>query len=501
MATIRGTSSRDRLFGTGADDIIDGLGERDLLFGYAGNDILNGGNASDQLFGGTGDDILDGGTAIDFLDGGSGNDRLFGGDGNDLLSGAAGKDTLDGGAGSDFMYGGQGDDTFRHYFNELIGSQRDFMNGGGGRDFAAFRDGLGQTASNLTISATRNNNVMVANGIDTVEAKSIEHLFFEPSYAQSRTITIGNLFRTDLATGLIEIAGLNDTVDASATFTRILYRAVGGVNDVTAGFNGADMAQFVVPKTNFGSVWTVMAEAVKGSTSRELHVRELTGNGTQDTTLHRFESIFFRLGNGDHTLTIGDLTGTAFPGLIEIHLGDGHNIIDAGATHNRLRIVTGSGSNQVVAGSANDEIIGTSGADNFHGGGGNDYVAGFDGNDFLFGDAGGDVLFGGEGNDALDGGSGRDWIRGLAGDDTYTGGADVDLFQVHFEEGRDTFVDFRHGEDVVDLQSILVLNSFSDVAARMSQSGTDVWLDLGGGHGIVFQNSLLFNFSEADFRL
>jgi trimeric autotransporter adhesin len=77
-----------------------------FLFGNGGNDVLTGAGGNDDLDGGDGNDALDGGN------GGIGEDTLFGGAGNDTLKGGNGNDALDGGTGSDAMVGGKGDDTY-----------------------------------------------------------------------------------------------------------------------------------------------------------------------------------------------------------------------------------------------------------------------------------------------------------------------------------------------------------------------------------------------------
>lgn len=101
MATIRGTSKKNRLNGTNGKDSIFGLGGNDTLNGRGGNDMLFGGTGNDTLNGGKGNDKLDGGTGSDSLDGGAGFDNLKGGAGGDLLIGGAGGDILNGGAGID----------------------------------------------------------------------------------------------------------------------------------------------------------------------------------------------------------------------------------------------------------------------------------------------------------------------------------------------------------------------------------------------------------------
>ncbi|WP_052261622.1 calcium-binding protein [Leisingera sp. ANG-M1] len=116
-----GTSKRDILRGSAADDQISGRGGNDLLAGRSGSDrieggrgwdTLNGHSGRDQLDGGRGRDMLDGGAGRDVLIGGGGDDWLQGGAGRDLLIGGRGSDRLDGGAGNDLLKGGRGADEF-----------------------------------------------------------------------------------------------------------------------------------------------------------------------------------------------------------------------------------------------------------------------------------------------------------------------------------------------------------------------------------------------------
>jgi Ca2+-binding RTX toxin-like protein len=86
---------------------------------------------------------------------------------------------------------------------------------------------------------------------------------------------------------------------------------------------------------------------------------------------------------------------------------------------------------------------------------------GGDDNDTLYGDAGNDVLDGGAGTDALDGGEGRDILTGGLNRDFLTGGYGLDLFDFNAvnETGRttstrDQILDFRRGQDDIDLRTI-----------------------------------------------
>jgi hypothetical protein len=120
--SVKGSASRDEIFGGTGVDIISGLGGNDRIDGNGGDDIVRGGRGNDVIYGGSGNDILFGGADSDALYGEAGNDSLYGG---------AQNDTLVGGGGSDFLVGGLGADTF--VFRRSFGSDiiDDFKRGDG----------------------------------------------------------------------------------------------------------------------------------------------------------------------------------------------------------------------------------------------------------------------------------------------------------------------------------------------------------------------------------
>ena len=92
-----------------------------LMVMYVDDPFLIGGNGLDNLFGSAanetlqgfnGDDVARAGSGDDQLYGGNGDDRLDAGAGNDALYGERGSDTLIGGTGDDSLAGGQGGDIF-----------------------------------------------------------------------------------------------------------------------------------------------------------------------------------------------------------------------------------------------------------------------------------------------------------------------------------------------------------------------------------------------------
>jgi Bacterial Ig domain/RTX calcium-binding nonapeptide repeat (4 copies) len=98
---IDGTPLGNFIFALAGDDTVNGLGGNDLLAGGDGEDTLSGGVGNDKLYGQGGRDTLQGDAGNDFLSGGLDRDDLSGGSGIDKLAGGAGFDILSGGAGAD----------------------------------------------------------------------------------------------------------------------------------------------------------------------------------------------------------------------------------------------------------------------------------------------------------------------------------------------------------------------------------------------------------------
>lgn len=92
-------------------------------------------------------------------------------------------------------------------------------------------------------------------------------------------------------------------------------------------------------------------------------------------------------------------------------------------------------------------LVGMNGKDIIHANGGNDVVLGGGNNDILNGDDGNDIIFGGKGDDTLNGGKGND----------------VFVIAPKNQNGFDTIVDFRVGQDRVGLGGNLTLDDLSFV--------------------------------------
>lgn len=124
----------------------------------------------------------------------------------------------------------------------------------------------------------------------------------------------------------------------------------------------------------------------------------------------------------------------------------------------------GDGADRLDGGDGSDRLLGDAGADRLTGGAGNDALYGGDGGDGLVGGDGDDRLFGAEGRDTLSGGAGADLIHGAYDIDVMSGGAgadrfdfnDIDEFFVVTGNPRDLdrIIDFRRGEDKIDLSTL-----------------------------------------------
>jgi beta-glucanase (GH16 family)/Ca2+-binding RTX toxin-like protein len=99
----------------------------------------------------------------------------------------------------------------------------------------------------------------------------------------------------------------------------------------------------------------------------------------------------------------------------------------------------------------------------------------------------------------VEGGAGAQQVYGAAGQDVLVGGAGADVFIVYKGEGNDVLQDFSAAEDKVRLKA--GFTSFSEVQSRLSQVGSDVKLDLGGGDGLIFRNLTVGQLTAGNFQL
>ena len=207
--------------------------------------------------------------------------------------------------------------------------------------------------------------------------------------------------------------------------------------------------------------------------------------------------------------------------------GDGDDVLIGGGAKDRLNgdagnddLSGGFGADRLFGGSGNDTLNGNEGDDRLVGGDGKDILLGGEGNDQLVGGNqddqlsggdGDDVLIGGgakdrlngdAGNDILSGGFGADRLFGGSGNDTLTGGDGGDTFRFEVSGGSDAdqVVDFSSQDDRVEVVDG-GFNSFAEVQAALSQSGSSTILTLSSGDTVEFLNTVISDFTASNLVL
>lgn len=142
--------------------------------------------------------------------------------------------------------------------------------------------------------------------------------------------------------------------------------------------------------------------------------------------------------------------------IVQVTDSTGHTFVKS------LNIAVGDVNPETVFGdAAANTIFGGALADSLFGGDGDDVLRGNAGNDNLYGGLGADNLSGGLGLDKLFGGTGDDTLNGGLGRDTLSGGLGLDVFVFSrvtdsgkTAASRDMILDFKHGQDKIDLHVI-----------------------------------------------
>ena len=99
----------------------------------------------------------------------------------------------------------------------------------------------------------------------------------------------------------------------------------------------------------------------------------------------------------------------------------------------------------------------------------------------------------------IKGGAGSQQLYGGGGQDILIGGAGADVFIVVKGEGNDAIQDFSVGEDILRVTG--GYTTFTQLQSHLSQVGSDVKLDLGGGDGVMFRNINVSQLTARDFQL
>jgi serralysin len=453
------TEGADNYTGTEGDDILDALG---------GNDIVNGAGGNDTIYGRLGDDQLDGGAGNDYLDGDNGIDTLLGGDGDDTILTGFKADIVDGGAGNDTV-----DYSLSDYAHVINLDTNVNVNGhANGDSLTSIENVLGSTTRGDNITGNSGANLLSGqggndwldggNGIDTLLGGDGDD-----------TILTG--FKADIVDGGDGI----DTVDYSLSDFAQTINLTSNVN-LNGHANGDTL-------TNIENV--LGSDTRKDDITGNLHDNVLDGQGGKDV---------LRGGKGDDTLKGGVGDDSLFGGKgADVHNGgDGRDWAKYNGSSAFVEVDLINGGTAGIAlgdtyinienvrGTDFDDTILTNNADN-------KIIAG-KGNDIVEGRGGNDVLQGNDGNDSLSGGTGNDTLKGHAGDDTfiYMNGDDVDKI-LDFDD---------NGDDQIDL-SDFGFASFADVQAIMTQIGSRVSIDFGGGDVLRLENTNLADMGADDFIL
>ncbi len=156
------------------------------------------------------------------------------------------------------------------------------------------------------------------------------------------------------------------------------------------------------------------------------------------------------------------------------------------------------GEDYIQGGKDNDYIRGLAGDDHLEGDGNDDTLEGGNGNDSLLGDSGSDVLYGDAGDDMVEGGNGADTLYGGAGNDTLIGGGSSDAFVIDVDAGTaDTITDFNENNETIDISAFAGIDELADL--NLTQVGSDVTADLGGGQTLVIESINVGDLDESHF--
>ena len=335
-------------------------------------------------------------------------ENASGGSGNDTITGNAADNRLDGGAGADACAGGNGNDTY-------------------------IVDNAGDTVSEG-----------VGLGLDTVYA-TVSHALES---------NVENLVLQ--GTGAIDGTGNGDANEITGNAGDNVLDGQGGA-DLLLGGAGNDT--YIVD--NAGDI---LIEFQGQGTDRVLSSISFSIDVIADVE----DIVLTGVANINATGNFRDNHISGNIGVNVLSGGDGNDIYDLSAGDTVIENVGGGIDKELSAtaslvlfgnvelgelqGFGNLNLIGNDLDNTLRGNAGRNAIAGGDGADLLIGASGNDRLNGGAAHDMLDGGLGRDVMSGGQG-------ADVFVFARIADSGRspasrDTILDFRHGEDKIDLHAI-----------------------------------------------
>ncbi|ESQ89999.1 hypothetical protein ABAC460_09535 [Asticcacaulis sp. AC460] len=536
--TIVGGSGNDTL---GTVDYV--YASNDYLSGNGGSDALSGSYGNDTLLGGDGNDELKGDFGADSMAGGAGNDTYYVDDTGDLvgessnngidvvfssvgfslagryievvnltgsanvsitgnsfanqLNGNNGSNRLDGSSGNDTLTGGFGDDTY------VVDSLSDVIVEAAGQGGDTVQTGLtwvlGEFFENLTLTGSAavdgtgnsSSNLLTGNGAANVLTGLAGDDVLDGKGGADRLVGgLGNdtLVVDDVADVVVEASGQgSDTVQASVSFslsglqienltltgTAVLNATGNSLGNVLTGNSAANRIDGLAGNDSMsggGGNDTYVVNSA-GDT-----VTEAVGQGSDLVE----SAVAFSLGDNVEHLTLtgaGNINATG-NGLGNILTGNGGNNVLNGGLGNDTYYIQNVGDTVVeTSGQGTDTIYSTvtyslNGrvVENLYLTGSDDLSA--------TGNGVGNILSGNSGNNSLNGKGGADLL---------TGGLGSDLFLFDAGSGKDKIVDFSAGQN--DSINISAYTTGIANESLVSQAGSDVLIDLGGGNSITVLNA------------
>jgi Ca2+-binding RTX toxin-like protein len=461
------TDGRDRINGTGKDDILYALGGFDTIYGRQGDDTLVGGRGDDELNGGQGSDTYRFGA-------GDGRDRVVNNDSElgsvdvvHLYSGLTSEDISVFRQGDDLVIEIDGtEDAIRvssHFEGE--GAKHNHI------DAVVFDDGsrievgpdqfdqINVRSQNITeegneLHGTSENDVLDGlGGDDQIYGKKGDD---QLSGSDGADTIHGDEGHDSLRGGsgedrLYGGAG-NDEILGGAGHDRLHGDAgddtleggagddylSGGEGNDTYRFNLGDGLDYI--RNDGAEADTDIIEFGPGILPEDVLVRgtgrdlllQILSSGEEIRIADFFASeaqkveavVFSDPGSSVSQWTKAELEVLAFTAADsddELHGDDRNNVLN------------GLG--------GDDEVVGHAGDDTLYGDIGNDSLEGGDGDDVLSGGDGADELSGGRGNDTLGGGAGNDYL---------SGGAGADVYLVKADGSQDVIQDYDYNNSDID---------------------------------------------------
>ncbi|MEM9090442.1 MAG: calcium-binding protein [Cyanobacteria bacterium P01_F01_bin.53] len=397
--------------------------------GLGGDDSLTVGDLTDTgvekvvFKGGKGNDVLDARESSTTLEafGGKGDDVLLGGSADDTFSAGAGHDLVVGQRGDDTAFLGKGDDRF--IWNNGDGS--DFINGGRGFDITEVNgaDGAGDEFDLRQVDGQAIFNRLNL-GLFTLTNEKIEQ-FEINGLGGDDSLIVGDISGSGVETVVFAGGDGNDALDARESSTTL--EAFGGEgddlllggsaedtffagagDDIVVGQRGDDTAfledgddRFIWNNgdgsdfINGGAGFDVTQVNGADGAGDEFDLRAVDGQaifnrlnlGLFTLTNEAIEQFEINGQDGDDSLTVGDLSGSAVQSVV-FSGGDGNDFLNGSGTATPITADGGAGNDILIGGDGDDILIGGDGADLLIGGGGNNVLIGGGGGDFFGFDTG-----------------------------------------------------------------------------------------------------------------